>query len=226
MRYQSAVYNMAYRMLGDPTEAEDAAQEVFVRAWNQLHTFQLDRRFSTWLLSIASHYSIDLLRRRRPTAPLDDVALYVESDDPAPEDVALQGERAEMEPAARAAARHADPRQEHEDEARHGDEEKRVGRAAIGLRGEPRRDEGHDGAERDRDEVLAEEQEPVAEALLSVEVAHIEDHHDAETHQRAHREDEPRIAAERVPDPWTLAAQRTAEGGLRRRELAGPGLDR
>jgi RNA polymerase sigma-70 factor, ECF subfamily len=95
-RYQSAVYNMAYRMLGDATEAEDAAQEVFVRAWNQLHTFQLDRRFSTWLLSIASHYCIDLLRRRRPTAPLDDVALYVESGEPEPDEVALEGEKREM----------------------------------------------------------------------------------------------------------------------------------
>lgn len=95
-RYQSAVYNMAYRMLGDATEAEDASQEVFVRAWNQLRTFQLDRRFSTWLLSIASHYCIDLLRRRKPTAPLDDVALYKESDDPAPEELALQGEQREI----------------------------------------------------------------------------------------------------------------------------------
>lgn len=95
-RYQAAVYNMAYRMLGDPTEAEDAAQEVFVRAWNQLHTFQLDRRFSTWLLSIASHYSIDLLRRRKPQAPLDDVALYVQSDDPEPEELAIKAEQSEM----------------------------------------------------------------------------------------------------------------------------------
>jgi RNA polymerase sigma-70 factor (ECF subfamily) len=95
-RYQSAVYNMAYRMLGDPTEAEDAAQEVFVRAWNQLHTFQLDRRFSTWLLSIASHHCIDVLRRRRPTAPLDDVALYVESEEPAPDEIALQGEQRDI----------------------------------------------------------------------------------------------------------------------------------
>jgi RNA polymerase sigma-70 factor (ECF subfamily) len=95
-RYQAAVYNMAYRMLGDPTEAEDAAQEVFVRAWNQLHTFQLDRRFSTWLLSIASHYSIDLLRRRKPQAPLDDVALYVQSDDPEPEELAIKAETSEM----------------------------------------------------------------------------------------------------------------------------------
>jgi RNA polymerase sigma-70 factor (ECF subfamily) len=95
-RYQTAVYNMAYRMLGDPTEAEDAAQEVFVRAWNQLHTFQLDRRFSTWLLSIASHYSIDLLRRRKPQAPLDDVALYVPSDDPEPEELAIRSEQSDM----------------------------------------------------------------------------------------------------------------------------------
>lgn len=95
-RYQTAVYNMAYRMLGDPTEAEDAAQEVFVRAWNQLHTFQLDRRFSTWLLSIASHYCIDLLRRRKPSAPLDDVALFVPSDDPQPEELALRTEQSEM----------------------------------------------------------------------------------------------------------------------------------
>jgi RNA polymerase sigma-70 factor (ECF subfamily) len=95
-RYQSAVFNMAYRMLGDPTEAEDAAQEVFVRAWNQLHTFQQDRRFSTWLLSIASHHAIDMLRRRKPQAPLDDVALFIESDDPQPDELALQGEQREM----------------------------------------------------------------------------------------------------------------------------------
>jgi RNA polymerase sigma-70 factor (ECF subfamily) len=95
-RYQTAVFNMAYRMLGDASEAEDASQEVFVRAWNQLHTFQQERRFSTWLLSIASHLCIDLLRRRKPTAPLDDVALYVESDDPAPDELALQSEQRDV----------------------------------------------------------------------------------------------------------------------------------
>src|SRR5688500_18968197 len=95
-RYQMAVYNMAYRMLGNPTEAEDAAQEVFVGAWNQLHSCQLERRFSTRLLSIASHHCIDLLRRRRPSAPLDDVALYVPSNDPEPIETVLQGEQADM----------------------------------------------------------------------------------------------------------------------------------
>ena len=95
-RYQSAVYNMASRMLGDPTDAEDAAQEVFVRAWNQLHTFQQDRRFSTWLLSIASHHCIDVLRRRKPQAPLEGVAMYVQSNEPEPDELVLQDEQREM----------------------------------------------------------------------------------------------------------------------------------
>src|SRR5689334_7304907 len=54
-RYKVAVYNLCARMLHDPTEAEDAAQEVFVQAYTQLHSYQPGRRFSTWILSLASH---------------------------------------------------------------------------------------------------------------------------------------------------------------------------
>ena len=63
--YQRPVYNLCYRMLGDAAEAEDAAQETFLRAYTKLNTYQQDRKFSSWLLSIASHYCIDRLRRRR-----------------------------------------------------------------------------------------------------------------------------------------------------------------
>jgi len=63
--YQRPVYNLAYRMLGDPLEAEDAAQEAFVRAYSKLHTYRPERKFSTWLLSIVSHHCIDRIRRRR-----------------------------------------------------------------------------------------------------------------------------------------------------------------
>lgn len=93
-RYQGAVYNLCYRMLGSPAEAEDAAQDVFLRAWTQLHTFQQDRRFSTWLLAIASHWCIDLLRRRRQTfVPLDGISLWATSDEPEPEEAALDREQ-------------------------------------------------------------------------------------------------------------------------------------
>jgi RNA polymerase sigma-70 factor (ECF subfamily) len=72
--YQTAVYNLAYRMMGDRMEAEDAAQETFVRAYTRLSTYDPQRKFASWLLAIASHYCIDRLRRRRFTwLPLDEL---------------------------------------------------------------------------------------------------------------------------------------------------------
>jgi RNA polymerase sigma-70 factor (ECF subfamily) len=64
-RYQRPVFNLCYRMLGDEYEAEDAAQETFLRAYRGLKRYDPSRSFITWLLSIASHYCIDLIRRRR-----------------------------------------------------------------------------------------------------------------------------------------------------------------
>src|SRR6266700_819526 len=58
-RYKDAVQNLAYRMLGNVTEAEDVTQETFVRAYTQLGTYKPVHKFSTWLLSIASHLAID-----------------------------------------------------------------------------------------------------------------------------------------------------------------------
>ena len=95
--YQRPVYNLAYRMLGDGNEAEEAAQETFLRAYTQLSTYQPGRKFSSWLLSIASHYCIDRLRRRRLTwlsieneeAP--DEALH--SIEPGPEDTMIRTEK-------------------------------------------------------------------------------------------------------------------------------------
>jgi RNA polymerase sigma-70 factor (ECF subfamily) len=65
--YHRPVYNLAYRMLGNSVEAEDAAQESFIRAYTRLDTYDPGRKFSSWMLSIASHYCIDVLRRRRMT---------------------------------------------------------------------------------------------------------------------------------------------------------------
>lgn len=70
--YQTPVYNLCYRMLSDPQEAEDAAQETFWRAYQSLKTYDPQRSFITWLLSIAAHYCIDQQRKRRiPVFSLD-----------------------------------------------------------------------------------------------------------------------------------------------------------
>jgi len=63
--HQTHVYNLCYRMLGEPEAAEDAAQETFLRAYQNLHRYDQNRPFATWLLSIAAHYCIDRLRRRK-----------------------------------------------------------------------------------------------------------------------------------------------------------------
>jgi RNA polymerase sigma-70 factor (ECF subfamily) len=95
--YQGPVYNLTYRMLGDPQEAEDAAQEVFFRAYRKLGSYDPGRKFSTWLLSIASHHCIDRLRRRRlKWHSIDDENLPQDvmiSHEPGPERHALQNER-------------------------------------------------------------------------------------------------------------------------------------
>lgn len=64
--YAKPVYNMCYRMLGNPQDAEDAAQEAFLRAFRNLHRYDPERKFATWLLSIAANYCIDQHRRVRP----------------------------------------------------------------------------------------------------------------------------------------------------------------
>ncbi len=71
--YQAPVYNLAYRMLGSQAEAEDAAQETFVRIYRRLGTYDPQQKLSSWVLAIASHYCVDRLRRRRITAlPLEE----------------------------------------------------------------------------------------------------------------------------------------------------------
>jgi RNA polymerase sigma-70 factor (ECF subfamily) len=82
--YQTPVYNLAYRMLNNAGEAEEAAQEAFVRAYTRLHTYKPEHKFSTWMLSITSNYCIDLIRKRR--------ALLLSIDEPLPPHPALMSE--------------------------------------------------------------------------------------------------------------------------------------
>ena len=63
--YQGPVFNLSYRMLNNAGEAEEAAQEAFIRAYTRLDSYDPKRKFSTWMLSITSNYCIDLLRKRR-----------------------------------------------------------------------------------------------------------------------------------------------------------------
>ena len=71
--YQGKVFNLCYRMMGDPAEAEDAAQETFLRAYRSMKRFDPGKPFSSWLFSIAAHHCIDLIRQRHLSVlPVDE----------------------------------------------------------------------------------------------------------------------------------------------------------
>jgi RNA polymerase sigma-70 factor (ECF subfamily) len=74
--FQTPIFNLCYRMLGNRQEAEDATQETFVRAYLHYQQYDPARPVKTWLFSIAHHYCIDLLRKRRQATliSMDDFA--------------------------------------------------------------------------------------------------------------------------------------------------------
>jgi|Deesub1362B_J571_1020462.scaffolds.fasta_scaffold02187_6 RNA polymerase sigma-70 factor (ECF subfamily) len=95
--YQTQVYNLAYRMLGNHEDAEDAAQETFLRAYYRLKSYDTTRNFLTWLLAICSHHCIDQLRRRRFTRLLVEELpprRWIESQE-GPEETVINRERRE-----------------------------------------------------------------------------------------------------------------------------------
>ena len=99
--YQTPVYNLCYRMLGHPQAAEDAAQETFLRAYQHLHRYDMKRSFATWLLSIAAHYCIDRLRKRKlPVFSVDEdeetTFQIPDAQAPHPESEAVNGEHREQ----------------------------------------------------------------------------------------------------------------------------------
>ena len=72
-RYKRPVVNFVYRMLGSAEDADDIAQEVFVRVYQNLDTYRPETKFSTWLFALTRNAAIDRLRwrARHPTEPIE-----------------------------------------------------------------------------------------------------------------------------------------------------------
>ena len=63
--YTDFVYNVAYRILGNQADAEDASQEAFLSAYRNFHKFRGESAVSTWLYRIAVNASLMMLRKDR-----------------------------------------------------------------------------------------------------------------------------------------------------------------
>ena len=94
-RYAKPVLNFVWRLVGNATEAEDIAQDSFVRAWQRLNSFRENQAaFSTWLFQIARNAAIDRLRAqaRRPQIPLAEIPGAPASSRAGPDDEARHNE--------------------------------------------------------------------------------------------------------------------------------------
>ena len=69
--FQNKVFGICFRMIGNRHEAEDMAQEAFIRAYINISRFNTDLKFSTWLYRIATNLCIDRLRKKKPDYYLD-----------------------------------------------------------------------------------------------------------------------------------------------------------
>jgi RNA polymerase sigma-70 factor (ECF subfamily) len=72
VRFERPVYSLVQRMVQNPATAEDLAQEVFLKAYRRLDSYDPQWKFSSWLFKIAHNTTIDQLRRGVPeTVPLE-----------------------------------------------------------------------------------------------------------------------------------------------------------
>lgn len=84
-RYKQAVFGIALGILGNPADAEDATQDAFIRAYENLHRYDLKRKFSTWIFTIVSNICKNQLRRQRFGSIEDEARIAATNGDPARE---------------------------------------------------------------------------------------------------------------------------------------------
>src|SRR5215471_7497444 len=89
-RYQRRVYGLAYRHLQDPDEAQDLAQEVFVRLYRNLAKYDPERSFEPWFWRLAANVAASYRRRRpHPAIELPEEAMAAPREDTLPLEQAL-----------------------------------------------------------------------------------------------------------------------------------------
>jgi RNA polymerase sigma-70 factor, ECF subfamily len=103
-RHQKRILNLIYRFIGDRIQAEDVAQDVFLRVWHAAKDYQASAKFTTWVYRIATNLCIDALKsayHKQPFVHRDDIGesanenskqSYFANSTPSPEDILIAAE--------------------------------------------------------------------------------------------------------------------------------------
>ena len=92
-RHQSAIFNVAYRMLGNDRDAEEATQEAFIRAYRAFGSFDSERPFLPWLKRIATNVCLNQIKQDHPALSLENDIAPPKGPNPSPEMQTTQNER-------------------------------------------------------------------------------------------------------------------------------------
>lgn len=104
--YQKLIYNICYRMFNNKEDAEDLTQDVFVKVYNKINSFNEKTSFKSWICTIATNTCIDELRKRKnkTTVSIDknietddgELKIDVVSNEKTPEEAVVKNEEAHM----------------------------------------------------------------------------------------------------------------------------------
>lgn len=84
-RYKNLVYSVVLRMVNDSEDANDLAQEVFIKTYKNLNRYSPEFKFSTWIIKIATNTVIDFRRKKKPDSIDIDEMVYEPADKDTPE---------------------------------------------------------------------------------------------------------------------------------------------
>jgi len=97
-RYKNLIYSVVLRMVSDKEEANDLAQEVFIKMYRNIERYRPEYKFSTWTIRIATNHVIDYRRKKKhEVVHIDDVAegLYADGGE-TPEDAYIADEQSRL----------------------------------------------------------------------------------------------------------------------------------
>jgi len=94
-RYKNLVYSVVFKMLNNPEDANDMAQEIFIKVYKNLEKYSPDYKLSTWIMRIATNHVIDYKRKKRSeTVPIEEYDLVLSASE-TPESEFIKNEKSQ-----------------------------------------------------------------------------------------------------------------------------------